>query len=776
MAEQQAAKIEFLQYHRPGLEDGDYTITVSQTISDKNGKIEQAPFTQQQHFSVLGPRFSLDAQEIVAVFPPAGSLGEHSNVLPHIMLKRSTLPWEREVDHASPTIPWLALLLFDQDETPTVQTVTLADLGFPNGRPKANIPANTVFPCFSQQKLTEPYLLAEKGQHPDDKLTLIYLKPSLLAAQLPSKAGLPWLAHVRQGKNEQDELVGEEVAVIMGCRLPAAGSQSTVHLVSLEGLYDEQDFVYRHQDDSQQVALVSLKSWRFACASERHSFKGLLLHLNHHLLFNLPLADCQSSLNQLAVSDGLRLAFQSNKRPLSEPVVATKAAWRVKDGRTVWFVGTDNHVYNQAGKFLFTLRNQPASLDVNFANSGHPLSPECKFGVITDGGPWWLNDGQKGYFLQAEGDRLFVYELDGDSSATLRLPRYGEQSEPYLKQGFVPAAHQMRQGNKTVSWYHGPLRPGRDASLPLPLPVRSADQLVRYDPAGGMFNISYAAAWELGRLLTLQNNGVATALFNWKRANAQQLKDADYRLAHLPIAGPSLPPAFPPTVDDWFARLQRLEGVPFSYLVAHPALLPAETIRFFWLDPLWVDCLVDGAFSIGRVSAGQLKQDGGRPAGNSSLVTGFLLRSEVVAGWPGLLIEGYGDLPAQPKEALTQPPLPMLRFERLSKNVLLCLFAGQLKVVDIHQKPETLHFGLSRPEADGIPDYYKELRGLDNQTVPVSWQDKAARIVNIAQLATEMQTKFAPTPFTPAQFALQLIEGVEKVRFFVSEGSDGPQG
>jgi hypothetical protein len=28
-------------------------------------------------------------------FPPDGSLGEHSNVLPHIILNRSTLPWER---------------------------------------------------------------------------------------------------------------------------------------------------------------------------------------------------------------------------------------------------------------------------------------------------------------------------------------------------------------------------------------------------------------------------------------------------------------------------------------------------------------------------------------------------------------------------------------------------------------------------------------------------------------------------------------------------------
>jgi hypothetical protein len=38
--------------------------------------------------------------------------------------------------------------------------------------------------------------------------------------------------------------------------------------------------------------------------------------------------------------------------------------------------------------------------------------------------------------------------------------------------------------------------------------------------------------------------------------------------------------------------------------------------------------------------------------------------------------------------------IELLRMERLSANVLICLFKGEIKTVDIHQKPETLHFGL----------------------------------------------------------------------------------
>ncbi len=42
-----------------------------------------------------GERFSLADDDVVAVFPPSGSLGDHADVLSHIILRRSTLPWER---------------------------------------------------------------------------------------------------------------------------------------------------------------------------------------------------------------------------------------------------------------------------------------------------------------------------------------------------------------------------------------------------------------------------------------------------------------------------------------------------------------------------------------------------------------------------------------------------------------------------------------------------------------------------------------------------------
>jgi hypothetical protein len=63
--------------------------------------------------------------------------------------------------------------------------------------------------------------------------------------------------------------------------------------------------------------------------------------------------------------------------------------------------------------------------------------------------------------------------------------------------------------------------PDPDAAQPTE-PVATADELVRQDPRSGLLDVSYAAAWQIGRLLALQNKHFSVALYNWKRANAQK--------------------------------------------------------------------------------------------------------------------------------------------------------------------------------------------------------------------------------------------------------------
>src|SRR5262245_15142426 len=56
------------------------------------------------------------------------------------------------------------------------------------------------------------------------------------------------------------------------------------------------------------------------------------------------------------------------------------------------------------------------------------------------------------------------------------------------------------------------------------------------------------------------------------------------------------------------AELRLLQSVPFSYLVPDASLLPAESVRFFYLDRNWTDALVEGVLGIGTFTSADRTQ------------------------------------------------------------------------------------------------------------------------------------------------------------------------
>ncbi|MBO3461278.1 hypothetical protein G7B40_031800 [Aetokthonos hydrillicola Thurmond2011] len=628
-------EVKFIEYHQPPLDSGSYKITVKQTIkSNKSSKIPLQEFSNTLNFVVSGHRFApLTSDDIYAIFPPSGNLGEYSNALPHITLKRSTLPWERSINVKEPTLPWLALLLFRESEKPTPKTIQLKDI-------QAS-PAK--FPQF----------ISDPGEIPEDELTVIDVPKKLLAQILPTQKDVALLAHINQLTNTDPNIgsLSEPLATILGNRLPQAGEVSTVHLVCLENRYPDGQFDYQGAKDDDLIRLVSLKSWSFACVNQRHNFTALLEKLDR------------------------------------EP-------------------------------------------------------------------------------------------------GTVRLPsRNNNQADNYLNLGYIPLAHALRQGDKTISWYHSPLSPGKNPDQ-LSGPVVMADALVRYDSNSGLFDVSYAAAWQLGRMLTLHNKTVAVELFNWKRSNAQNLHQIQQQVLYLPFQGEAsngttnMPPE---AIATWFRDLELLRHIPFNYLLPDEKLLPPESLRFFWVDSYWVDCLQDGAFSIGRVTAEDLKTDTQiqfkasvpRP---DELITGFLLHSEAVSGWPGLEVEGYSDLRDNLSVADSSKKLTILRKEQLSDSVLLCLFKGEVKTIDFSLKPESVNCGVDPINQGQI--ITKGLRKLDGEQVDgeqgeqgkkeinVPFKNKELGVIDVENLADSIKKKLNyQENFTSAQFALTMIEGAQKIRF-----------
>ena len=103
------------------MKDGQYTITLSQKLDPGNSNIPTAPQDPvKQTFLVNGPRFALPPNDVNHVFPNAGITGVFDTYMPQIVMNEQALAWERNLNLSpiDPSMPWMALLVFSQDELP----------------------------------------------------------------------------------------------------------------------------------------------------------------------------------------------------------------------------------------------------------------------------------------------------------------------------------------------------------------------------------------------------------------------------------------------------------------------------------------------------------------------------------------------------------------------------------------------------------------------------------------------------------------------------------
>jgi hypothetical protein len=247
-------------------------------------------------------------------------------------------------------------------------------------------------------------------------------------------------------------------------------------------------------------------------------------------------------------------------------------------------------------------------------------------------------------------------------------------------------------------------------------------------------------------------------------------------LALAAATHPDTGPPPPPAVLDWLARLRLLEGVPFAYLVADERLLPLESIRFCFLDRNWVDAAVDGALAAGAGTARERAHLRARHAAvraavdaaerniwaakahpertwkpaAAEVVTGFLLRSRVVSGWPGLHLRALRGDPAV--------EMRPLRVERLAPAVLLVLFDGLPDQVIVEEPRQGLQLGFDQPS----PDRREVPAQGPSASVTVPFRPGAPGVVDVTALAARLGLlPDGPGPDTPppaAALALRLVQ------------------
>lgn len=824
--------VQFAKDHRVSLEAGDYSLTLKPALTVNGSPIDPPLVKKQQDLAVRSERFQIPTNLVRSVYPAARSKGDFWNTLPHIVIERSTLPWERRAvsmgsDNQPPT--WLALLVFNENDSPaiTVNTKTVGDLSFLNQSRAEN-------KAYENTPPSNPKMPWESGDKTDQQIHTI----SVPLKYLPSREELTPLTHVRrrlaylstyasktaaeatfpnsvqpypgqtdydiglpldepgaslsaaksylykdQDTNEFYEIleyddgsgaaveyklyhVVHEAATILASRLPQSGSQNTVHLVSVEHRYWEDHDTFEGRDPAEDISveLISLYQWSFYCEIEQFTFGGLLRGLN------------------------------------------------------------------------------------GGASSGQP--------------------------------------------GTLRLPKLSDSSEPFLQSGFVPLRHRFRDGSRSVSWYHGPLIPSTqrlaaEEWAPIPgldfisehstleeaktalsgivsafdevdnaisqlpddvsealsfkdtatqklyiilqyqtgatpfrlfrahkgdfMDIQQSDQLLTYDSTNGFFDVSYAAAWELGRALTLQNTKIAQELYNWKKSQKQQ-SNATRHIAEMGFHILGIRSLIPQksggaAVWQWLDELAQIKHIPFQYLVPDERMLPKESIRLFSIDQRWISCLQDGAFSIGRVSPAEAQADNAlmharQSNYQQSVLSGFLLRSKLVSAFPEAKIVGYSAKdkdgnpvnldPAEPPASSDVPGLlPIAQRRVLGQDVLLVLFKGEVNTVDFFLPAEALHFGFFtdgiaggtasdhpdkltvRPRDAGTGEVKRPDGSLDFRIQLKSSNGTAdMRLVNIKYIhdklldGSYLQGESASTPDVHSgTFALQLLLSHELIRF-----------
>jgi hypothetical protein len=281
----------------------------------------------------------------------------------------------------------------------------------------------------------------------------------------------------------------------------------------------------------------------------------------------------------------------------------------------------------------------------------------------------------------------------------------------------------------------------------------------------------------------------------------------------------------PATITKWLENLTVLSGVPLDYLVPDERMLPCESLRFFQVDPRWIYSLIEGAYSVGRVTTSELLHDQVvaqnlykqvAPNLYNHLVrrsstalrnepdlfnfSGFLLRSAIVSGWPSLRVTAYDS-----NNRILIPPEGLVSGRRITPGILLYLVEGIIDSVTFQEPSEGIHFGLDKKDNQGGIETLTGSKSLRYANVPnskktetppgTSIPDRSGhlgvptdfrpkQVLKVNALAQSMAAKLRevqgnnkddgqPHSFTPAEFALEMIEGVEGVTINITPKAGG---
>ena len=491
----------------PDLPAGPYTVRATQTITAPGASASSL----DTHIEVTAPRFLLPADQVLSTFPPNQAEGAFSSRLPQIVLKRRTLPWERELDGKLTTdplpreLPWMALVVLAD-----------AECEFLSAQPIAS--------CVTSGVVLE-------GRNDATVADAIVVTQRVIDQVFPTKEELPLLAHVRSVDLSDTELaLGDDdgwLAVVLSNRLPQPGVRYRACLISLEGQYDVlpdtaeieseavdpfgKTFVYE-----KAAVLTDELSYAYGGAIDgaERGFAPV------DVVLGTAFPGLDDTLRVAARQDDGELLGTDVPRQLSSARSSTVAdAWS----------STSAAVQSSAltGGALKGVTATTATLVGAMHGVGmtliDPGATQYTFPVLAQ---WQFTCTGAGDF-QSLMQALDVGML-GTPPPAPTVPAPGAKPPPpvapppeVLDTGHVGLDYVSRIGESARAWYRGPLVP-RPVAREQPddhgvLALLHASDQARRVGQDGLENLALATAFEIGRLLALAEPSVVAALLIWRK-------------------------------------------------------------------------------------------------------------------------------------------------------------------------------------------------------------------------------------------------------------------
>lgn len=553
---------------------------------------------QEIAFYVSGYTHTIPQNEILAVYPPVEHSGDFAGTFPHVQFRRSILPWEFDCRVQGERVPYVFLVLLKEDE--------LASGAFEILETDTNHLKDSLEDTNDPKPLK--ILHALRDNHG-------ILPPSELLSQL---------AHVRvQEHHELKDLhLPKETSVVIAHRMvePATQYRALVCYYSVEVIIKEKGQYQLNNSGGKNEYLgtgtcVVLSEWSF------ESISAGLYQIDTGRLKNHP--DFSSFQNDLEDSEVLSL---EELKTMVNP--------------ELFKLISSNEAYLKAREERWNKLPEPRSAD-DFELTEEACSQEGNNFILE--------------YLKYNGKNLkgYLYDLNLQPFKT-KINLDHKAVNKLIDVAKVPLEHQLKAGGKIVSWYQGPftnwnysfgLREMPDGKGWEYIPDHQ-DYLNLFNDDTKMYDVTYAAAWQLGRLMIMNDHKVLQELKKWKNElEVYHLVQEQNRYSHLPNLA-TQPPVLPDLLTDYVAEMMKFRNFPVYYLLPHADLSSEESIKYFKIDNSWILAFLYGIFSAGPKLGIRDFED--YILNHKTLHAvfdytkpyyGILLQSQAIKNWPHLVVE-----------------------------------------------------------------------------------------------------------------------------------------